>query len=484
MDEWSGETDHIGWSQDKRGMVLVGIPIAGGLLNLIAAPVVMLMHAPYMLISIVIAALVVLGTLVVAYRDARELGFDGSILILFLWVVGYPTHMAQRRRRGMYFGVGWAWVAIATFLLMPIVVLVGVAMVLSLASHATSTPGTPNTTSSPAASMAAAAETVKCTNTKCTVLRLTPAIVTIVMASKGNKHIDFEPASTNEDISTIALLPGVTAISIRSHRTETDLAPLAALKSLTSVDLHGSKLKSLEPLVGLPLTELDLGDAKGITDFTPLASLATLRSLIVYDAGLSSLDSIRGLTAMKKLDAGFNAHLASVAGIEALQNLEDLDLFASRLADLMPIAKLTALKTLRIGGAKLTTLAPFAALVHLHRLDVSSNDVTDLSPLRGMAELQTLDISENQHLKDLTPIGALPKLEYLLVNRSAVETLVTIGRLPALKYISLAPHTSVKTIVSLGTVKTLKEVKVPKDYPEADSEGFRKLLPEVKVTRS
>ena len=58
MDEWSGETDHIGWSQDKRGMVLVGIPIAGGLLNLIAAPVVMLMHAPYMLISIVIAALV------------------------------------------------------------------------------------------------------------------------------------------------------------------------------------------------------------------------------------------------------------------------------------------------------------------------------------------------------------------------------------------------------------------------------------------
>lgn len=24
MDEWSGETDHIGWSQDKRGMVLVG----------------------------------------------------------------------------------------------------------------------------------------------------------------------------------------------------------------------------------------------------------------------------------------------------------------------------------------------------------------------------------------------------------------------------------------------------------------------------
>jgi hypothetical protein len=106
--------------------------------------------------------------------------------------------------------------------------------------------------------------------------------VTKLIAAKGDKHIAFEPASTNEDIATIALLPGVASISICSHRTGIDLAPLDALKSLTSVDLSGSRLKSPTPLSGLPLTELELDSAEGITDFAPLASLGMLRGLSAY----------------------------------------------------------------------------------------------------------------------------------------------------------------------------------------------------------
>jgi hypothetical protein len=122
MDEPSGETDRIRWSQDKRGVVLVGIPIAGGLLNAFSFQVGLAVDAPRLLLNGVILALVVLGTLAVASRDARELGFEASILVLFLWIAGYPAHMAQRRRRGMHFGVSWAVLAIAAVLAMPIVV--------------------------------------------------------------------------------------------------------------------------------------------------------------------------------------------------------------------------------------------------------------------------------------------------------------------------------------------------------------------------
>ena len=171
----------------------------------------------------------------------------------------------------------------------------------------------------------------------------------------------------------------------------------AALRRLSGriveADFSGTEVADLAPLAGLTaLQSLDLGDTQ-VTDLAPLAGLTALQMLRLGDTQVADLAPLAGLTALQtlSLDGTQVADLAPLAGLGALQTLHLNNTLA---ADLAPLAGLTALQALSLGGTRVADLAPLAGLTALQRLWLNGTQVADLAPLAGLPALRQLGASE------------------------------------------------------------------------------------------
>ena len=99
------------WSEDRLGLGLVATPLVGIALACVGVAAhtdwgVVLYYAGSMLPFAI--------TYVLAGMDATRRGQTASILILLLWIVGYPLHLRSRQRYpGSYFGFGSGLLVVA-----------------------------------------------------------------------------------------------------------------------------------------------------------------------------------------------------------------------------------------------------------------------------------------------------------------------------------------------------------------------------------
>ncbi|WP_435840565.1 DUF6892 domain-containing protein [Streptomyces bobili] len=87
---------------------------------------------------------------------------------------------------------------------------------------------------------------------------------------------DLTPVTSCDRLRALTLAGG--------YDDETDLAPLAATRRLTSLALHSKHVEELRPLSGLPLEHLSLdgchdGNGHDVIDLAPLEHIASLRTL-------------------------------------------------------------------------------------------------------------------------------------------------------------------------------------------------------------
>lgn len=94
------------------------------------------------------------------------------------------------------------------------------------------------------------------------------------MKSLTSLNVQRIPAT---DIAELAVLSNLTSLNI-SFTSQTDLRPFRALTKLRILEAWGVPVKSVEPLVGLPLESLVLSYTK-VPDLMPLAQIPTLTSL-------------------------------------------------------------------------------------------------------------------------------------------------------------------------------------------------------------
>lgn len=168
-----------------------------------------------------------------------------------------------------------------------------------------------------------------------------------------------------------------------------DLAPLAGLVDLQSLDISGTQVSDLTPLAGLVnLRSLNITDTL-VSDLTPLASLVRLRTLVISGPPPAS-DPV--------------AHNWPFEG-----RLEPIVISGTPVNDLTPLAGLLSLETLDISGTQVRDLTPLAGLVNLQSLDISGTQVNDLAPLTGLVRLETLDVSRTQ-VSNLSPVSSLVSL--------------------------------------------------------------------------
>lgn len=168
---------------------------------------------------------------------------------------------------------------------------------------------------------------------------------------------------TDEDLDQIAGCDDVYELSLRSSKTEApiDLARLAHIKGLRSLDLERVKFTNLKALRALP----------------------HLRHLVIVNGAFTDFDDLNGLHALQSLFLWNNKLAAFPAGLD-LPQLGSLYLSYSRISDLRFVASYPTLTDLHVNDNQITDLSPLAACPWLEALHLENNPLQTLTPLTGL----------------------------------------------------------------------------------------------------
>ncbi len=227
----------------------------------------------------------------------------------------------------------------------------------------------------------------------------------------------------------------INTVSLRSRTSIADVAPLASLTALQSLDLGATQVADLAPLARLTaLQSLDLTYTR-VADLAPLASLTALLSLKLGSNEVADLAPLAHLAAMQRLDLS-STQVADLAPLARLTALQSLQLSGTRVADLAPLASLNALQSLDLMATRVFDLAPLARLTALQSVTLRSSWVTDLAPLASLNALQSLDLTYTR-VFDLAPLARLTALQSLSLVSTSVTDLAPLARLIALQSLDL-----------------------------------------------
>ena len=300
----------------------------------------------------------------------------------------------------------------------------------------------------------------------------------------------------------------------------TDLSPLRALPKLTRLICNGSqpgkgKLASLQPLKGLPLTELDCGESQ-VADLTPLRNMKLTR-LRLQNTAVHNLAPLKGLplrqlniaqTPVRDLTPLKGMKLTSLALegtrvidlaplkdmplkhfscdfqplrdtpiLRSLRSLEKINLMRAadfwKDADAQQLAFADYLERVARLQAKEQVEAVAARLKELNRgfngkvdrtinqgsvtaLTFATDNVTDLSPVRALPGLKKLSCAGSApgkgKLFDLSPLKGLP-----LTSLDIRNTQVALGQLTTLQVRELWCD-----VTSDDDLKLLRSLELPK----------------------
>jgi internalin A len=191
-----------------------------------------------------------------------------------------------------------------------------------------------------------------------------------------------------------------------AHTGTSALTGLAGLPDLEDLDLHGSRVVSIDAVAGLPsLRSLDLGLCI-VKQLEPLARLTKLESLML---GNPAIRIGRTLTSIPE----------------------------PIVLDLAPIQQLHSLRQLRLFGLNIDSLARLAELVHIEELIIEQSKLGNgLAALPRLPRLEVLSLA-NVEIGDLAPLVELPRLRVLQLDDAKFRDLSALAGCDSLESLSL-----------------------------------------------
>ncbi|WP_347138387.1 leucine-rich repeat domain-containing protein [Paracoccus sp. SSK6] len=227
------------------------------------------------------------------------------------------------------------------------------------------------------------------------------------------RKADRTPAQTATVMAMLDATPG--GISAMGDPAACNAAD-AFLRSITTLDLGGKDVQSLEPLAHLPqLQTLLLADNR-ITDLRPLPKLTALGHLDLSGNGLTSVAALAPLTQLTRLDLSDNP-VTDIRALAALPLLTSLSLDRTGVTDLQPLRFLVALTRLTLSGNGLTgaQVEPLTALGNLTLLDLSQNAIEDFAHLGSFPSTLDIDLTGNP----IVQAGGQDFLDLCILDRDA-----------------------------------------------------------------
>ncbi len=198
---------------------------------------------------------------------------------------------------------------------------------------------------------------------------------------------------------------------------------------------HRKKDSELTPEDYQDITELNL-DGVEIDNLSPLQAMPQLESLDLSFTNVTDLDPLNTLKGLKELLLT-KTPVVELSPLRALENLQTLSLAQTELADLRPLGGLPGLVTLSLRNTPISDITALAALEKLESLDLSATEVADISALAGLKMLRELSLKGTQ-VRDVSPLHRLSRLEFVNLEGCPVpdEAVVALkGALPTARLI-------------------------------------------------
>ena len=228
-----------------------------------------------------------------------------------------------------------------------------------------------------------------------------------------------------------------------------DLEPVVKLTTLESLDLMGTQVSNVGSLAKLTVLEsLNLMDTQ-VLDIGPLANLTALVSLLLTNTQVSNIGALAKLTALERLNLAFT-QVSDIGPLANLTALEWLDLMDTQVSVIGPLAKLTTLERLDLTFTQVSDIGPLAKLTALERLDLAFTQVSNVEPLAKLTMLEHLDLTGTQ-VSDIGPLAKLAALESLNLMGTHVSDIGPLSKLTALRRIDLRD-----TRISIDAVEELR----------------------------
>lgn len=145
---------------------------------------------------------------------------------------------------------------------------------------------------------------------------------------------------------------------------------------------------------------------------------------------------------------------------KGLTRLEKIELFGVAVEDLTPLSKLPALQAVHIQGClKLKSLAPLGDMPSLTKVRIDRATPADAAALAGLANLIQLELPGGS-VVDAGIVSKMTQLEHLdlSANKGLVD-ITALGNLKALRYLDLT-GTGVKTLEALAGHEALRILRV------------------------
>ncbi|MBM4033924.1 MAG: tetratricopeptide repeat protein [Planctomycetes bacterium] len=210
-----------------------------------------------------------------------------------------------------------------------------------------------------------------------------------------------------------------------------------------SLGYAGSKARWLDPLRGLPITELSI-ESTGVEDLCPVRGMP-LTQLNCGGTRVKDLSPLRGM------------------------RLEHLDVASTGVTDLSPLAGMPLVLLRCHANLRLCDLSPLKGMP-LRSLTVSNTSVLDLAPLQGMPleEMHCIETS----LEDLSPLRGMP-LAVLSVFSTRVSDLTPLEGMK-LRQLGFTPKNIKKGIEVVRAMKSLAIVTVDRGKNLTASDFWRR----------
>jgi Leucine-rich repeat (LRR) protein len=145
-----------------------------------------------------------------------------------------------------------------------------------------------------------------------------------------------------------------------------------------------------------------------------LQALPKLENLSMSNNALKALPDLSQLALLSRLNLE-NNQLESIQGLAGLPRMQYLDLSNNPLKDLQGLVDMPSLKRVVLQNAKgqgLKTLQGMRNLPKLIEINLTRNSLTGVEELLPFTTLKVVILNDN-FIDDITPLQALPKLEYL-----------------------------------------------------------------------
>ena len=237
-----------------------------------------------------------------------------------------------------------------------------------------------------------------------------------------------------EDVSALSGMTRLGDLNLRDNAVE-DIAPLAGLVDLWMLDLSGNGIEDVSALSGMTRLNILVLRDNAVEDIAPLVDLVDLSFLELSGNGIRDVSALSGMTRLGLLDLRGNA-VKDIAPLVDLVDLSFLELSGNGIEDVSALSGMTRLRYLYMPDNAVEDIAPLADLVDLLTLDLSGSDIEDVSALSGMTRLRRLFMPDNA-VEDIAPLADLTSVERLVLSGNRIKDVSPLGHLTGIRHLNL-----------------------------------------------